>query len=350
MESIQKDFDKVLKRKRILDAETDKLINQMISDLKGNNPSLVKELAQKLSENYKETQLLIHKYGKTVEKKFKYDLDLEWVPNAMDNKQELLDQIVAHHFMRQGRFDLAKTFCKESGMMLDQGLFHQFNDMFSIVQELSVFNVGPAVQWAQKHTDFLHKRNSHLEFQLHQLEYVKFVANKDVHGAIQYAKQHFGQFAKHIHGRLETSPYKDLIDPHRWQDIQVSFCRDFCAFVGLGADPPLLTAVTVGTQALPTIHKMAQVMKVQPGLEWSTHGEMAIDIPLLDSQRFHSVFACPVSKEQSTKQNPPMMMTCGHVISKESLMRLCKGNVNARFKCPYCPSDTTAAQSIVIHF
>jgi hypothetical protein len=102
--------------------------------------------------------------------------------------------------------------------------------------------------------------------------------------------------------------------------------------------------------ALPTIHKMASIMKVQPGLEWSQQGEMAMDIPLLNAHRFHSIFACPVSKEQSTKESPPMLMACGHVISRESLMRLCKGNVNARIKCPYCPSDSTASQAQVIYF
>ena len=110
---------------------------------------------------------------------------------------------------------------------------------------------------------------------------------------------------------------------------------------------------------MPTILKMLQIRKVQPGLEWSQTEEMAMDIPLLNSQRFHSVFTCPVSKEQGnlgfsdilgTVENPPMIITCGHVISKESLARLCKGNVAAKIKCPYCPSDSTAAMAMLVHF
>jgi hypothetical protein len=46
---------------------------------------------------------------------------------------------------------------------------------------------------------------------------------------------------------------------------------------------------------------------------------------------------CPVSKEQTTDANPPMMMPCGHVIAHESLEKLSKGG---RFKCPYCPSES----------
>ena len=51
---------------------------------------------------------------------------------------------------------------------------------------------------------------------------------------------------------------------------------------------------------------------------------MQIEIPLPFENRYHSIFACPVSKEQSTDQNPPMMMGCGHVITKDSLQKLSK--------------------------
>jgi hypothetical protein len=49
-----------------------------------------------------------------------------------------------------------------------------------------------------------------------------------------------------------------------------------------------------------------------------------IEIPLSSENRYHSIFACLVSKELSTESNPPMMMTCGHVISKDSLQKLNK--------------------------
>jgi len=33
---------------------------------------------------------------------------------------------------------------------------------------------------------------------------------------------------------------------------------------------------------------------------------------------FHSIFACPVSKDQSTDSNPPMLLPCGHVLCQVS--------------------------------
>ena len=37
---------------------------------------------------------------------------------------------------------------------------------------------------------------------------------------------------------------------------------------------------------------------------------------------FHSIFACPVSKDQATEENPPMLLPCGHVLCKACLSLL----------------------------
>ncbi|KAJ3224625.1 hypothetical protein HK099_008170 [Clydaea vesicula] len=89
---------------------------------------------------------------------------------------------------------------------------------------------------------------------------------------------------------------------------------------------------------------MSAIMKLSKGLEWSAAGELPVEIPLLNSQRYHSIFSCPVTKEQGSEENPPMMINCGHVVAKESLNRLSKGP--SKFKCPYCPIESTASQAM----
>lgn len=148
--------------------------------------------------------------------------------------------------------------------------------------------------------------------------------------------------------KLDVCPYSTLFNDHMFIDIQHQFSRDFCSSLGLSPDSPLFTAVTVGTTALPIINKMTSILK--KGVEWSQEGELPVEVPLLDSHRFHSIFVCPVSKETATQENPAMLMACGHVMVQESLARLSKGNPMARFKCPYCPTESTASQAMEIHF
>jgi hypothetical protein len=110
--------------------------------------------------------------------------------------------------------------------------------------------------------------------------------------------------------------------------------------------------VFVGTTALPVIVKLYKIMLLKKA-EWSAQDELPVEIAVDEELRYHSVFVCPVSKEQATDDNPPMMMTCGHVICKESLLRLSRNNSRtsgARFKCPYCPSESSIDQALQVYF
>ena len=46
-----------------------------------------------------------------------------------------------------------------------------------------------------------------------------------------------------------------------------------------------------------------------------------VEIPIAKELRFHNVFSCPVSKEESTSENPPMLLKCGHVICRSCVNR-----------------------------
>lgn len=50
-----------------------------------------------------------------------------------------------------------------------------------------------------------------------------------------------------------------------------------------------------------------------------------IEIELDAEHRYHSIFACPILRQQSSEDNPPMKLVCGHVISRDALDKLCNG-------------------------
>ena len=98
-------------------------------------------------------------------------------------------------------------------------------------------------------------------------------------------------------------------------------------------------------------HACAQsVLKTKYAELRKSGATLPIDLDLGPNFTFHSTFTCPISKELATPDNPPMMLPCGHVLALGSVTKLARGSRSARFKCPYCPAQSTiaAAQSLSI--
>ncbi|BGP48217.1 hypothetical protein JCM10450v2_004089 [Rhodotorula kratochvilovae] len=152
--------------------------------------------------------------------------------------------------------------------------------------------------------------------------------------------------------RLRASPYGGLIDPAAREQgsnaVAAAFAAAFLAKLGLPRESPLTVVTDVGGGgALAKIMKVRAVMK-EKKTEWSAVGELPVEIPLPLAYRYHSIFACPVSKEQSSAQNPPMLLPCGHVIARESLQRLARGTPT--LKCPYCPVVSHMSACVRVYF
>ncbi|CAB4395738.1 unnamed protein product [Rhizophagus irregularis] len=377
MDSISKEFSKVEKKQQEVADSTidniDKIINEIQEAQKRLETDPVsagailkelelkfKELTTKTLESHKELQKVIIRYEKIVDKKWKNDITIASNPEVFANKEKVLNTTVALHFIREGRFELANTFIREAQLDIPNTIQTQFHEMYQILGDIKLEKLEPAIEWARTKSKELEKRGSTLEFELHRQRYVQLLIDNRREEALVYAKKKFPLFhSRHIFdikrlmcalafsNRLSTSPYKDLLSPDLWIELQNKFMRDFCNLLGMSSESPLYISVTVGATALPTILKMATIMKEKKN-EWSQQDELPVEVPLPDYMRYHSIFACPVSKEQSTEKNPPMMLPCGHVICHESLNKLSRGN--SRFKCPYCPHESIANQALRIYF
>ncbi|CAG8541111.1 7891_t:CDS:2 [Ambispora gerdemannii] len=321
----------------------------------------IKEISTQTIEEHKEYQAVLSRYGKAIDKKWKHDVTLASNPNAFEGKDKILQMTVALHFICQGKFELGKTFMREAGLEISTELQSQFVKMYEILKAIREYNLEPALIWARSEREKLEKRGSSLEFQLHRLHFIQYLRNQSRYEALHYAQLNFQYFqTQHFReiqrlmcslvyiNRLESSPYADLLSTEGWTNIQNTFATDFCSLLGLSRESPLFISVTVGATALPWLIKMATIMKEKKN-EWSQQNELPVEVPLTDDMRYHSIFACPVSKEQATEDNPPMMMPCGHVICKDSLNKLSKGQ-SSRFKCPYCPNESIPTQAMRVHF
>ncbi|PNY28017.1 Regulator of gluconeogenesis Rmd5 [Tolypocladium capitatum] len=356
----------------------------------------VKAQMEAITNDLKDVTKAQKGFGKALDKALP-QRELPMETDAMADHPLLIDRAIAMHLLREGQFSVASTFLREEQeqrrqnasttamthtisrvdedgddemkrddeadtdmQSLSEDLQDKFSEMYSILAELKERNLTPAIEWARINNPRLEANGSNLEFELCKLQFVWLFKGHsqnglpdDDHngqlGALAYARKHFARFqSRHLKEvqqlccamiyatNLEESPYHHIFEINSaFEDVATSFTREFCSLLGLSAESPLYIAVTAGSIALPRLIKYTTYMK-EKKTEWTTENELAFETPLPQSMVYHPIFVCPVSKEQTTEQNPPMILPCGHVICRESLHKITKGS---RYKCPYCPTE-----------
>ncbi|KRH93859.1 putative E3 ubiquitin ligase [Pseudoloma neurophilia] len=74
--------------------------------------------------------------------------------------------------------------------------------------------------------------------------------------------------------------------------------------------------------------------------------EIPIELPF--SEQHHSMIICPVLKTPCDNLNPPLVLECFHVISREAVKRL--NMVKGVFDCPYCPAKSDISKVFEIFY
>lgn len=207
----------------------------------------------------KETNLAMNKCGKTIDKCFNPDLAKAYRDVEFDSR--LINQLVALHFYRQGLFSLGDCFVTESQEGDPAVLKAPFFEMYQILEQMHKGNLGPALTWAQEHRAALEAKKSSLEFKLQRLQFVQFLKKGDRSSALEYARSSFRQFAStHMPeiqrlmggllwaGRLQMSPYADILAASHWDAIALEFTRECCAMLGQSYESPLLVTISAGSQ------------------------------------------------------------------------------------------------------
>lgn len=290
-----------------------------------------------------------------------------------DRQNDAIAQSILQHLYREGDFAAADTLAQEMGDMPDvQQLKEPFVTMHSLVKALRQHQIQPAIQWAEAHATRLGDLGVELCFQLHSLAYIDLlkaahVATGEITAltAMRYAQQWILPFVTRYPSEVETlmgalafisnlhhSPYQTIILQDLWRGCEEALVAAYCSVLGLPRESSLRLCVSIGTAAWPKLSRVLAMMHAKPGVEWtlSPDEELPIEVDTGDQQRFHSVFVCPILRQQTTDANPPMMMSCGHVICQEALNRLSRGNPSHRIKCPYCPAESNASSAMKIVF
>ncbi|ANQ06021.1 Uncharacterized protein PCOAH_00002630 [Plasmodium coatneyi] len=76
---------------------------------------------------------------------------------------------------------------------------------------------------------------------------------------------------------------------------------------------------------------------------------LAVEVDLSGCFFFHSSFTCPISRDKSSKDNPPYVLRCGHAICKSCVDKI-HAQRSRQFKCPMCPQYLHLIEIIPLYF
>ena len=125
--------------------------------------------------------------------------------------------------------------------------------------------------------------------------------------------------------------YRKLFGPEKMVKTKQLLVASYCKEKRVSAEPCLERLYEAGGIAMKTLQPLRKML-----VECGAGQELPISIDL--PFNFHNVFVCPVNREPCSVENKPMLLTCGHVISRHALDRIAPGVRPAKFKCYTCPN------------
>ncbi|KAL3525547.1 hypothetical protein ACH5RR_013919 [Cinchona calisaya] len=384
LNTIKDAFDRVTKKQKLSSSKSQEIIEQISQEIEhylsrmgsvDNNMSqtdhrfILHELKAKLKEiaplsqlevAQKELNVALSKYQKRLEKSFNPDISKAY--RNVDFDIHTINQIIASHFYREGQFDLGDCFVDEAREPKGEAAKSSFSELFQILEAMKSRNLEPALKWAAINHDQLKQIGSDIGLKLHRLQFMETLQKRGRDEALTYAKvflapfatSHMAEFQKLMGcllwaGKLDASPYSELLSPVHWEKLSEELTRHFCNLMGQSYESPLSVTVAAGVQGLPTLLKLMNVITGKKQ-DWQSMKQLPVPVDLDREFQFHSIFVCPVSRDQASEENPPMLLSCGHVLCKQSITKLSKNNSKRPFKCPYCPSEVEVGQCRQLYF
>lgn len=314
-----------------------------------------------LQGSQKEMNTSLCKYEEVVD--ISYNPDISQACRNIEFDVRLVNKILIEHFYRQGLFEVGDCLVKEAGEEEEETVFRsQSLEIYQIVESMKLRDIDHAMRWISMNREKLEQNGSKLELKLLSLKYCDILREGNLSDALKYGRTHFPQYGSlHIAeigklftallwiGKLEKSPYVELVSPSNWDKVTKELTKQYYNLLDQPSNSLLPVVLSAGFESLPTLLKLVHVMGLKKQ-EWQVVKELPVPLELGNEFQFHSVFVCPVNRDQSSKENPPMMLPCRHVLCKQSIMKLGKNCNTRRFKCPFCPAQTSASACRELYF
>ncbi|CAM0944677.1 unnamed protein product [Alopecurus aequalis] len=309
-------FDHAVKRQKVACSKTIDLVNHVEKEIEqairafqengkegdiasNQNNEILLMLKNKLEELIpmkqlescqKEMHTSLSKWVKLTDKFFISDISKAY--KNVDMEPHVLNEIIANHLYREALFDIGDNFIGEATSSASIKLKQLFQKMYEIQGALQTGNSNLA-PFAT----------------MYKAEFQRLIAS------ILWA------------GRLDQSPYTEFLLPTNWEKLAEEFVEQFCNLEGQSSAGLLGMTVAAGVEVLPILLKLMNVLTAKR--EWQSMKQFPYPLDLRPEFQFHSVFVCPVLREEGSDDNPPMLLPCGHVLSKQSTVKLSKNSSRA---------------------
>jgi hypothetical protein len=281
---------------------------------------------------------------------------------ATPEESDLIDRALAWHFLHEGYLETATTFSKETGLncLPEVDLIRVRSGLEAADAMKKRKDLSLAISWLE---EYCSATSSTLLFDLHRLRFLQLAASQTE--AIGYAQRNFARFATSRSQEIQTLLGGLLFQPssssaassaqstnlsvvgdeRAWEQARRALLNEVRRTYG-----SMSTLISTGSKALPELRVYQHLVAPDSRItrkSWIDATELPVQVET--HAHFHSEFWCPVSQEQTDDQNnPPMLLVCGHVVAKSSILRIAKGR--QRFKCPTCPAEQPVDAATPIHF
>ena len=348
------------------------------------------ETKQVIAAHHKEVGAAATKLGKVADKVYP---NLEQAVQHCSFAPELVYRAIYEHLLVSGRFEAARVFSAEAELVDQHALTVEMQLMYAACRELEAGGTELVSAWLREHGHELRDHGAMLELEVLQLRFTQRVLCGDTAGAlrtlrdfstrqllragasddgsdprpsvgsaprmagtsfdgarwpVQSSQLTAEARMRKLAGALAyahqptSSPYAEMLnEPAQRAQLRDLFTKEYLLRLRRPASSSLETLVDAGTLALPKLAKLASVLKDKYARICLEGDTLPLEIDLGPRFARHSVFTCPISKEAGTPDNPPMLLQCGHVLGLVSITKLARGSRSARFKCPYCPVESS---------
>ncbi|WKY12660.1 hypothetical protein Q1695_003897 [Nippostrongylus brasiliensis] len=351
-------MSKVLSSAELYDREL--LSEDAAPEMSVTGQMLLQEVAVRGEETL--TQMLAHhkslhhavsQIGKDIDKTTHKDIgglirnekDIEQDPKA----ERLVNGMICDYLMTSGHMNAAEVLVKEAGLggRID-GYLANRKIIDWIMEALKNQDIGPALSWLQQnpHSD------TKLQYDLLKQNMVALIQDGKRVEAMKFSRQLSAFGYEHetaqVMGAVVLSKnrndprYEALFSPLAWPMLEERMSVALAQ-----SDTRFGNVILTGMRAVPILVNLKQVMVNRQDHLFSGE-ELPVEVKI--DEYVHSTFTCPILRQQSTDSNPPMRLTCGHVISREAVSKLCSNHRNNRLKCPYCPEESHQNDAKQVYF